>query len=231
MTENNFHYAMQLAKELYEVSFTDETEFEEIGLIAYNLIGNKRMKLKMFIAKPDKHGLIELPCDALFVEAITHLTEDWSEVDGVHHGGDVNTAFIEHYIEARKHEQQPLYMSGKFIPYEQVGNKIYIRKHHGPVKVLYKAEVLNDDDELPFLNEKEALAVATYVAYIKTFKSAMRANNAQTMQIAQMLNQKWLIYCDQARSPEYLNQNDMQQIINIKNSWDRGLYGSYKPIK
>jgi hypothetical protein len=44
MKYNNFHYAMSLANTLYDLDLIPE-DFEEIGLVAFNLIGNKRMRL------------------------------------------------------------------------------------------------------------------------------------------------------------------------------------------
>ena len=38
--------------------------------------------------------------------------------------------------------------------------------------------------------------------------------------------------CSQARIPEYLNQNEMDEILNAKSSWDRKSYNkTFKPIK
>ena len=40
---NNFHYAMSLAQTLYDID-GDMEDMEEIGLIAYNHIGNKNTR-------------------------------------------------------------------------------------------------------------------------------------------------------------------------------------------
>ena len=44
MTLNNFHYSMTLMEQLYGITM-QEDQFEETGLVAWNLIGNKRYKL------------------------------------------------------------------------------------------------------------------------------------------------------------------------------------------
>jgi len=41
---NNFHYAISLAQTLYDVE-GDMEDLEEIGLVAYNFIGNKNTSL------------------------------------------------------------------------------------------------------------------------------------------------------------------------------------------
>ena len=41
---NNFHYAISLAQTLYDIE-GDDDDLEEIGLVAYNFIGNKNTRL------------------------------------------------------------------------------------------------------------------------------------------------------------------------------------------
>ena len=88
-----------------------------------------------------------------------------------------------------------------------------------------------DDNGLPYLNDKEVMAIATYVAWIQKYKEGLQTNNPQIMQIAQQLEQRWRQQCDEARCPEELSQNDMDEIADAKSSWDRKVYGkSYFPL-
>jgi hypothetical protein len=41
---NDFHYAMFLANSLYNLTILPDN-FEEVGLVAFNLIGNKRQRI------------------------------------------------------------------------------------------------------------------------------------------------------------------------------------------
>lgn len=51
------------------------------------------------------------------------------------------------------------------------------------------------------------------------------------MTIATTLKQEWVIKCDQARTPEYINQNEMDQILDAKTNWNRKVFRkSLKPI-
>jgi hypothetical protein len=44
------------------------------------------------------------------------------------------------------------------------------------------------------------------------------------------LKQKWDRACLQARTPERMTQNEMDEILDAMTSWDRKKYGiSYKP--
>jgi hypothetical protein len=49
--------------------------------------------------------------------------------------------------------------------------------------------------------------------------------------MANLLKAEWLKYCDAARV-DYINQNDMNNILDAKTSWNRKIFNkSYKPIK
>lgn len=231
MTLNNFNYAQNLLEQLYGIDMQEDT-FEEVGLVAWNHIGNKRYKLYSYrICVNDCTTSIELPCNADIIEAVTTGWEDWNNVSNIYPNGDISSAHTESYIESRKGFQNPLYSSGKYIKYEQVGNTLYFKEPYGQINILYKG-VQVDDQGLPEITDKEAEAIATYCAYITKFKEGLSTNNTTTINVAEVLKQRWQVQCDQARVTEYLNQNDMDQILDAKSSWNRKLFNkSYKPLK
>lgn len=197
MTMNDFHYAQFLANELYNINVSEE-KFEELGLLAFNKIGNKRQKLKRLITFPKKgkHELfIELPCDFEHLEAVTTLWEDWEHVTNNKVNGDHNSHWVEEYIESRKEFLDPLYVPGKYLKYERVGNTLYFHKTYGPVFILYAASEL-DENGLPFITDEEAEAIATWVAYIQTWKEGMATTNKNKLEMAQVLKQEWMVKCD-----------------------------------
>ena len=56
--------------------------------------------------------------------------------------------------------------------------------------------------------------------------------NRQVMEAAKMLEHEWRVKCDQARVPEYINQNEMDQILDAKSNWNRKRFSkSLKPIR
>ena len=55
-------------------------------------------------------------------------------------------------------------MSGKLIPYQLIDDTLYFDKNYGTLNILYKG-ILMDEDGLPMLSDKEAVAIATYIAY------------------------------------------------------------------
>lgn len=225
---NNFYYVAVLLEQLYGISMETE-DLEELGLIAWELIGNKDTRLYQYSVCIGSDNSITLPCNASSVEAVTTTYEDWSRVTNYSEEGDPRTAFIENSIEVEKIYKNPYYISGKLLSYNQVGDTLYFSRNYGTVNVLYKG-LLVDDDGLPQLTDKEALAIATYLAYVTKYKEGLQTNNGALLQQAQLLEAKWLKQCDQARVTK-LSQNDLNDILNVKDSWGRHSYGfSYKPI-
>lgn len=228
---NNFKYALSLAQMLYDVDINDMETLIEIGLVAYNFIGNKNTQLKCEVVDVDKKsGMVKLPCKADLIEAITYpKVEDWSYTSNVKNFGDFNTLNVEQYIEKAKQSTDPLYISGKLVKYRREGNYIYVSEDIDQVSVLYHVEML-DEDDLPMINDKEAVAIADYIAYTVKYKEALRSNNSAIFQMAQTIKRQWLIHCDAARVPEYVNQNEMNDLLEVVSSSNRKVHGrSYKP--
>lgn len=227
---NDFNYIYTVANSLYGLELEPE-QFEELGLTAWNLIGNKTVRLYNYSADISCDNLsVQLPCNCDIIEAVTYNHEDWNYSTNKTVNGDYNSQFTEQYIEARKLYQAPLYISGKYAKYERVGDTLYFDKDYGKVNILYKGVIL-DEDGLPQVNEKEALAIATYIAFATKQKQGWITNNQNIIQLAQYLYQQWLKYCDSARVPLSIDQNTMNQVLDAKSSWNRKVYNkAYKPI-
>ena len=91
-------------------------------------------------------------------------------------------------IESDKAFLDPYYISGQFVKYKKVGDKLYVNRGLGKVIVLYHRELL-DEDGLPEINDKEAIAIAEYIAYVQKYKEAIKTNNKYVLQQAQDLRQ------------------------------------------
>ena len=205
MNLQDFHYAMSLMHTMYDIEMPEDI-WEEIALTGWNLIGNKRCKIyRLSTSVSDCSNSVTLPCNLCDLEAYT-----------------------ESYIEHRKDFKQPLYCSGKLIPYERVGNKLFFDRPYGKINILYKGLVA-DDEGLPQITDKEAMALATYCAYVQKFKEGLRTNNVNMLQIANTLKAKWDVQCDQARIDHYMSQNDWNNVLDAKTQWNRKQYNkSYK---
>ena len=227
----NFHYAISLAQTLYDVE-GDTDDLEEIGLVAHNFIGNKHTQLhKILLNVNCEDGSVQLTCGVDVIVAVTYCgLEDWNYVSNTKEHGDLSSLYTENYIEAQKAFLDPHYISGKYVKYRKVGDKLYVNKGLGRVILLYHGIIL-DEDGLPEINDKEAIAIAEYIAYVIKYKEAIRTNNQNVLKLTQELKQQWLFHCDAARVPEHISQNEMDQILNANTGWGIKTYGdSYKPI-
>lgn len=226
----NFNYAISQAQTLYDVD-GDLEDLQEIGLIAYNKIGNKNTQLHQIRLKVNcATGTAELPCGVGIIEAVTYCGEDFNYTSNIYNEGEPYSAYVENYIEARKAFLNPHYMSGKLVKYKRVGDTLYINKGLHFINVLYHGEVL-DEDGLPIINDKEADAIAAYIAYTLKYKEALKTHNQMIMAEAKDLKQQWLFNCDAARVPEYVSQNEMNDILDARYSLNRKVYNkSFKPI-
>ena len=228
---NEFNYALSLANTLFGIEGKAE-DLEEIGLIAWNFIGNKPCKLHNYSSSLDTTEMtITLPCNLVSIEAVNYSFEDWKYTSNAHPNGDYNSQFVENYIEARKVYKNPLYAGGRYVKYERVGDKLYFDKDYGTINILYHGVIMGEDN-LPQLSDSEAFAVAIYIAYTKTFKEGLITRNGNLIQLADVLKQDWLKKCDAARVPDHIDQNMMNEILDVKTSWDRKIFNkAYKPVK
>lgn len=232
--EYSFNTAYSQIRDLYGIEL-DQNDFENIGIIAWDMIGNKRYRLYKFHGHGTKDNegrhFVDLPCNCDIIEAVTTNYEDYQKTSNVALPGNIPNGWIESYIESRKFNTGELYAPGKYIKYMRDGNRIFLSDQFYAVHILYKG-VLVDEDGLPSLNEKELDAVAAFCAYTDTFKRALVTRDSATLQMAQILEQKWKTKCTQARIADYINQNELDEILNASTSWDRKRYGrSFKPVR
>lgn len=235
---NEFKYPFQTAytqsRELYGVELAPD-EFETIGMIAWGKIGNKQAGLYRIVMEPTKisDGLwtIDLPCNADILEAVTAEFEDWEKTSNQALTYQNDRGWIEQYIERGKLNTNSLYQSGRFIKYRREQNTLYFDQPYKKVFILYKGFIA-DEEGLPFLTEREVDAVAAFCAYSTDLKAARISKDKSTMEMALFLKQLWERACTRARVPDYINQNEMDEILNVAASWDRKRFGkSYKPIR
>ena len=223
---NNFHYGLSLLETMFGISL-EESDYEEMALVGWNLIGNKRCKLyRTSVCLEPCQDSIELPCNVDILEAVTAEFEDFQHVANDSPGEKYGSFVTEQYIEHRKAFKEPLYISGKYINYERVGNTLHFNKNHrgGKINILYRGLVL-DDEGLPEITDSEALALATYCAYVTKFKEGLMTNNTGAVQMASILKGQWDVRCDQARINYEWTQNNYDEILDAKTNWDRKIHG------
>ena len=234
MKEYPFKTAYTQARELYGLELNPD-EFETLGLIAWDKIGNKQYKWYKYRSEPIQGNTgefyIDLPCNCDFIEAVTADYEDYQKTTPTTLAGNNQNGWIEGYVESRKYNTGFGYSSGKFVKYTKEGNTLHLADKFNVVNILYKG-VIVDEEGLPFLNEKELDAVAAFCSFAHTRKNALMTRDQTTWGQMQYLEQTWKNLCTQARVPDYINQNEMDEILNVATSWDRKRFGkSFKPTR
>ena len=224
----NIKSAYSLLSTLYEVNMS-ETDFEEIALNAWDLIGTKHTRLYKLITDTNSCE-IHLPCNCSVIESVTIPFTD-SQISSPSNGFISENFFIEQYIDSAPSLDDPYYQRGKFLKYTELGNTLIFPRDFRNVCVIYHG-VECDDDGLPLINDKEMRAIAAYVAYASFYKEGLKKRDGNILQLAQTIYQDWLRFCNAARIPTHFSQNDMNSILDAKLSWNRKSYGkSYKSLR
>ena len=229
-----FYTAYTQARELYGLELKPD-EFETLGLIAWGKIGNNRYKLYKYTQKPDKsingEYYLDLPCNVDIIEAVTANYEDSQITSSIKNTSDNLNRHTEEYIESFKQNTNSLYIPGKYIKYRLENNRLFLSDFFNEVNVLYKGFIV-DETGLPLLNASEIDAIAGFCIFADTRKKAIMTRDSNLMQLAMNLEVNWKHLCTQSRSPEYINQNEMDEILNVSTSWDRKRFGkSFKPLR
>lgn len=225
----NIKSAFSFANTFYGVNLK-ESDFEEIALNAWELIGTKHTELKEFIGNVED-GFLELPCDCVEIELVSLPIVDADITDTLINGLDTESIAVETFIELRPNLSTPYYNGEKFVKYKQIGNRLQFDRNYRDVLVKYHG-VIMDDNDLPLINDKEMRAIAAYVAYATIYKEGLMKRDSNIISMANVIKSEWLQYCNAARVSSNLSQNDMDAILDAKTTWDRKKYGiSYHPIK
>lgn len=228
ISNHSFYTALHTLSSKYGITM-NEDEFEDYALYAWNSIGNRNSVVYKYDTIVSNH-LVDLPCNCDLIESVHTITEDYRMTDNVLRENYSNSV-VESYIESRKRDTEVLYNRGRYVDFTQEGNTLRFKQDNFLVSILYKGYIA-DENGLPYLNYKEVDAIAAYCAFVYTQKKAFQTKDGGLFQFAAKFESDWRRLADSARSPIYLNQNDMDNILNVSASWDRKRFGvSYKPIR
>lgn len=208
--------------DMHGISMNND-EFDTFAYKALEYIGNYYGETVSVNSVITDYKIV-LPEDCDYVEQITTKTEDFRSTDNIYRE-NYNNQIIENYIEARKGNQTPtIYQGGSFIDYEQISDDtIKFKVTDIPVRIMYRKRMV-DSDGLPFVTAKEIDAISAFCIYKYNYKKLNATRDKNTAEILPMYLNEWKKKCNNARTPEYLNQNDIDNLANILHSWDRKQY-------
>lgn len=225
----NIKTAFSFVNSFYGIDLK-ESDFEEIALNAWELIGTKHTELKEHIGDVED-GFLELPCDLVEIESVSLPLIDANLTGTLINGFDSQSIATETYIELRPSLDSPFYNEEKLVKYKIAGNRLQFDKNYKNVKIVYHG-IITDDVDLPLINDKEMRAIAAYVAYARTYREGLMKKDSNIISMANVIKAEWLQYCNAARVSSSLSQNDMDAILNAKTSWDRKKYGkTFKVVR
>lgn len=207
-----------------------ESDFEEIALNAWELIGNKHTELKEYIGNAEG-GFLTLPCDCVDIESVSLPIIDAKLTDTLINGVNGESIATEIYSELKPSLDSPYYNEEKLVKYKKAGNRLQFDENYKNIKVVYHG-VIMDENDLPLINDKEMRAIAAYVAYARTYREGLMKKDGNIINLANSMKQDWWKACNAARVVHNISQNDMDAILDAKTTFDRKRYGvSFKPIK
>ena len=240
----NFLYAMTLMDLMHGI-IIEEDDFVDLGHVFWKQIGNLYTSMHLVRYEIDENELtVDLPCGVESIEAVTtddYYASGYSDIiylDSInstqrrnrnayvsrsYDGATINTSHL---------STNPIRPSGHYIEYELEGKNERIRFKEGmggrTAYVLYKGLIL-DDDNLPFINIKEATAICDSVAYSTLRKRAIKGDvtavNALQLMDLQSIHRSMA----SARVSEKFTQNEMDTILQTMTSYNRKRYHrSYK---
>lgn len=229
MALHNFNAAYSLADSLYGITLP-ESEFEDIALNGWEQINNKHTRLYRYVGNVENRQLI-LPCNVDVIESVHIPIPDAQMTSNKSDIAFIDSVWTEGFIDFWKWNKDPYYAKGKLIKYDEGNGVLYFDRDYHNVMIVYHGIIVDEETGLPLLNDKELRAVAAYVAYVSLTKEGITKRDGNVIKLAEIINQQWLRLCNAARVPDYLNQNDMDRILDVKVRWDRKTYGhSMLPI-
>jgi len=159
---NNFNSVYPLITDLYGID-ADTDSFENVALVAWEKIGNKHTRLYRYIGDTEE-CILKLPCNVCFIESvhipITEAQITSNKLDFV----NTDAIFVENYIDVWKANIDPFDGGGKYVKYQEGDNVLYFTRDYHGVKVVYHGILVDDEEGLPLISEKEAYAIAAFVA-------------------------------------------------------------------
>lgn len=84
----------------------------------------------------------------------------------------------------------PFNVKGKLISYKESNDVIYLDGNYSNVTVVYHGVLMDEEDNLPLINDKETRAIAAFVAFRELYKDGLRKRDKNTLQIAKNVEQE-----------------------------------------
>lgn len=228
MNKNTINSVYSIVNVMYGITM-DTTNFEDICLMAWERIGNRPVRIYKYTTNTI-NGRVQLPCNVDHIEAVFSPEVDAHTSSPTSVFPNIYNQWTEEYIESWKRDKNIFYNKGHLISYHLEGDTLVCDRDYHNLTILYRG-VIVDDDGLPYLSDKEVQAIAAFCAYMDTYKKSLVLKDGNLFKMAESMKMDWIRLCANARTPDHISQNEMNDVLDVKARWDRKVFGkAFKPI-
>ncbi len=230
-----FLNAMNRAQKRYGLEMKQD-EFIEEGYNVWREIGNQAPVLTRFFTKVPEDYIIELPPGCEFIESVVIMNEPERLTTFDSEGKKDRTlpAYIVADNEPTINQSLETSKYGKSVNYILVGeNAIKLTSAdtvYRDIMIVYRSLLVNEDDGLPLLNDKEVAAIAAEVTRREVARQAFQGIKGKAEMLSYIEKEANRLMAA-AKIDEYINDDAIDQILDIKTTFDRKVYGRrYNPL-
>jgi hypothetical protein len=237
-----FMTASTRLKDRFGVALDDDTFIERAYWI-WREIGNIAIETKTASVNIGADLIVTLPQDCEFVRSLTSVGFQ----DDMHGGGSFGD--YQYTPRGRAPEVKPdpttvsIEANARASLSTQPGERLSYETHHGYLKLaspvmasqlatLVYSTILAGEDGLPLLNDTEVEAIVLMLALREKEKELFQSGasfSARTGQVAPLVTylkteaDRWM---QAAKSDEKISDDALDQLLDIKTSWGRKVFGS-----
>ena len=215
--------AFAMVDDLFGVKI-NKARFDEWARIAYRKIGPNLKTGKLFVTVKSG-GEVTLPCRVLAVEAVSMNPGTYNQWDVAILEGNIKTYGSPDNFKV-DYSPGSSNVPGEYVDFELIDRntiKVNPNLKDCQLYILLKYIVTNSDGELLF-TEKQIEAIAYYVAYLYTLRNTFAGKGVGLgVSDAKTLAGQAIA---QARVPEYVSDNQWDEMLNMKVSANRKTFNT-----
>lgn len=184
MKLNNFKSVYAEVHTLHGIT-VDPSNFEDIALTGWDLIGNKQTRLYKYTTST-VNKRVKLPCNIDILEAVFSPEIESNSSTQLSSYPNLYNQYVEQWIEAWKRDKSAFYNKGRLVKYRLEGDELVFERDYPSLTILYHGIII-DEDGLPYLTDKEVHALATYCAYNDLYKKSIAQRDGNLFQLSQAI--------------------------------------------
>jgi hypothetical protein len=205
---------------MFGITDIDENTILDSAQIALPLIGNIYTSTYLYEGTADSNGDIFLPCNVGIIKSVSI---------GTKYHPCKRLSIIGTHSCCQMEEVSENEFQGNLINFEFLGNKVKINSQYKTKVHIIYGGYTSDDNGLPMIDEKTAIALAHYCNMNyqrkKVYSGIGRAD------LLQMAIAEWQKACNQARVSDYITDNfidGLRKILKKKDIWQYGKRNNFR---